>query len=798
MSPKLFQTLVEQSTEAILLLDASGAVQYANPATARVFGHTPEEARGLPAIDWLQRGDGGVGRLFATCLRRPGQEVLLSTSYLHNDGDVLYGEGRLINRLDDPEVGGVLFYFRELPVHSQLAEGGGPGQTFLATLNNLLPDHVYVKDCKGRFVMANDAALRARRARGAADVVGRTDFDFFSRERAEQYAADERHVVQSGEPLVDREELVIDAAGNSRWLLTTKLPLRNGQGAVVGLVGISRDITERRLVEEERALLLLREQQAKEAAEAASRAKSEFLANVSHEIRTPMNGIIGMTDLALRTELTPEQREYLALVKSSAESLLTIINDILDFSKIEAGKLDIGAYDFSLRDAVADTLKTLAVRAHAKDLGLTWHVDDDVPDWLFGDAVRLRQVLVNLIGNAIKFTRQGAVVVTVGGLEEGTTGDTGEDQQQKGSRLSSFPVSPVPPVVQLHFRVRDTGIGIPLDRQEKIFQAFEQADSSTTREFGGTGLGLAISVRLVGMMGGRLWVESEAGAGSTFHFTLPLPESKSLRPSRSQGPRPPEDDGGAVRPLRILVAEDNPVNQAILRRILTRQGHAFVMVGNGREAVEAYKAQPFDLVLMDVQMPEMDGFEATALLREHEQPSGAHVPVIALTAHAMKGDRELCFARGMDGYVTKPINVSELQRAIEGLVARAPEALPDDGGAGDAVLDREAALALVGGDEALLGELADIFLKECPRLVAEVRDAVRQGDAGKLRRTAHSLKGLVRGFGSHRAAEAALALEGMGRDGDLGGAEVGLATLELELGLLTTALGSLLGESRGG
>ena len=405
-------------------------------------------------------------------------------------------------------------------------------------------------------------------------------------------------------------------------------------------------VAEKALVEKQKRDIEVLLDQARQ----ANHLKSEFLANVSHEIRTPMNGVLGMQALVLATDLTGEQREYLETAQMSAESLLGLLNDILDLSKIEAGRMELDAVDFVVRDVVCCAVKTLAARAQQKGLPLDSEVQPEVPQAVAGDPVRLRQILLNLIGNAIKFTDRGRISVHAE-VESAAAAE-----------------------VTVHFSVVDTGIGIPADKQQVVFEAFRQADGSTTRKYGGTGLGLGISSRLVELMGGRIWVESEPGRGSAFHFTARFGASRATAAAQ------PCADGrftlemlagerSASRPLRVLLAEDNPVNERVAVHMLEKLGHQVVVARDGQQAVDAWSHQPFDLILMDVQMPQLDGLEATRLIRELERRGSAHTPILAMTAHAMKGDRERCLAAGMDGYVPKPLHARELLEAVEAVVS---------------------------------------------------------------------------------------------------------------------------------
>lgn len=477
---------------------------------------------------------------------------------------------------------------------------------------------------QGILLEYNDAGARILGYDSGADLVGRPARDIFfdsaDKDLSDQKMAD--HGTASNQEIRVRRK-----DGSSAWIMANTTMVNGASGAEIE--GTFVDITLLKQAEEQMRM-------GKEAAEAANRAKGEFLANMSHEIRTPMNGVIGMIDLALDTDLTPEQRDYLATVKSSARSLLEIINDILDFSKIEARKLELERVPFSVKDVVRATVKEFSVQARNNQLSLQCDFSADLPDVAIGDPGRLRQILMNLVGNALKFTNQGEITVRVIRLHDDT----------------------------LQFSVSDTGIGISPDKQKSIFEAFVQADTSSTRHYGGTGLGLAIVSQLVALMQGRIWLESKPGEGSTFYFTARFGLATAAPTKEEIRSREERTTAAPTGKLHILIADDNLVNLRLARSLLAKQGHSAVAVGSGREALAALEQQNFDLVLMDVQMPDMDGFETTKAIRARERNSQKHLPIVAMTAHAMIGDRERCLAAGMDSYVTKPVDASKLFIAI--------------------------------------------------------------------------------------------------------------------------------------
>ena len=617
----------------VSITDRDGAISYANDLFCAVSGYSRDELLGKThrMVNSGHHPESFFAELWQTI--SAGQVWRGEVRNRHKSGSLYWVSATIVPLLDGDGRVAQYIAIRTDITERKAVEGQLEEQLrFIEVLLEATPTALYLKDRSGRFLRFN-RAFESLLGIDRRDWIGKTAFDVSSAEAATQEHEQDQQLFETGEAQTFEAGFVQRRTGEAGEGLYRKAPITNAAGTVIGLVGNIVDITDRSRLE---AAL----RRATRHAEAASRAKSEFLANMSHEIRTPMNGVMGMTELALETELDATQREYLEVVKSSAQSLMVILNDILDFSKIEAGKLDIESVAFSCADVVADTLKALRPRAAQKGLTLTLETAASLPRRVRSDPGRLRQILTNLCDNAIKFTQQGGVLVKV------------DSEPLPDGRLT------------LHLSVQDSGIGIPPDKQQRIFEAFSQADSSTTRKFGGTGLGLTICSRLATLMGGRIWLESDPSQGSIFHVSLVvLPVDQTEPPSSGHAP------GAVGAPLgrpswRVLLVEDNPVNQMVASIMLRKWGHTVVTADNGQQAVDLFAAQPWDLVLMDVQMPVMGGMEACRLIRSQEAP-GAHTPIIAMTANAMESDKDDCLAAGMDAHLAKPFSGQTLQSLMD-------------------------------------------------------------------------------------------------------------------------------------
>ncbi len=892
----LYHSLVESLPQNIFRKDITERFTFVNQKFCETLRRTQEEILGKTDFDFFppelatkyQRDD---RRLMET-----GQSFETIEAHLTPKHEKIFVQVVKTPLFDaQGKVVGIQGIFWDVTERKRIEEQLAFERDLLRALLDNVPDRVFFKDTDCRFLKCSMALARRLGIEDPELVVGKTDFDFHPEELAREYFQDEQRIILTGQPMINKIEKQASAGGHEIWASVTKVPLRNRAGHVTGIIGISRDITALKHAEQELAL-------ARDAALETARLKSEFLATMSHEIRTPMNAIIGMTGLLLETELSSEQRDFSETVRSSADALLNIINDILDFSKIEAGKLILEKIDFNLREVVESTVELLAQRAQDKGIELASIVMEDVPIDLRGDPGRMRQVLINLVGNAVKFTEAGEVVVRVE-----KTGDT--DTQ-----------------VDLKFTVTDTGIGIGEEVRGKIFQAFTQADGSTTRKYGGTGLGLAISKQLSELMGGALGVDSRLGEGSSFWFTLSLekqpwpsagirpgaanliglrvlivddnatnrqilqlqtkawkmtncsvasgPEAlELLRREHSQGTplsvaildyQMPEMDGmtlarriktdptfgsprlimltslghrleqrvldeaglsaylikpvkqsrlfdtlvnvvtgnvpagmaanliapanlkdGEAIPapkkhLRILVAEDNMVNQKVTLLQLRKLGYHADTTVNGMEVIEALTHIPYDVVLMDCHMPEMDGYQTAREIRQREQhhrlieAEGHRIYIIAMTANALDGDREECLASGMDDYITKPVQIEELGAAL----CRVPTQAAPEGKATVTVATVESLdLSVIAslrelrepGQPDPVAELIDLFLRDAPDKVQQVTTGVEAGDASRLHAGAHSLKGSASNLGARVLAAICAQLDQKARAGKLEG-----------------------------
>jgi two-component system sensor histidine kinase/response regulator len=776
------------------------------------------------------------------------------------------------------------------------------------------PDGYYEVDINGNYSYFNDAMCDLL-GYSRVEMTGMNHRAYLDDENSEKLVNAINQVYRTRESVKALDFTFKRRDGSLRYAESSITLITDDRGEPTGFGGFLRDVTERRQAQ---ALA-----QAKMAAETANREKSRFLANMSHEIRTPLNSIIGLIELMLETDLRPDQREDLDVVISSAYALLSLINNLLDFSKIEADKFELESAPFDLRDFMKDTLRMMGMRTQTKGLELVYRVAADVPDRLVGDPGRLRQILLNLIENAVKFTEEGEIVVNVATLQYSSN------------------------QADLRFSVEDTGIGIPREKQKDIFSAFKQVDAKTTNQYGGTGLGLAVSSQLVRLMGGELTVGSEPGQGSRFDFSATFKRLKEapVRPEEAGGDdlqgirvlvvddnattrrltkemldswrmetqfasnaeearqilsgdghvdlalidsdmpgsdgfslarwirdqqikdlrvvmmltfphlkrkaefgelgvkgsiikplNPPElqnlllvvfgkkkidtkknrlqkgpdaKSKAAGRSLKILVAEDTPFNQTFILRLLEKNGFHPLLVENGRQALEAFNPDTFDVILMDVQMPEMDGFEATRQIRKREAGSGSegHMPIIAMTAYATEGDRERCLEAGMDDYVSKPISASKLFKAIEALVPIGPPA-PEEKASGSAgppadgkksvALNADGLIRSFGNDQDLFQELVEIFLNDSPQMLNTLRESLKSADAKTFKRTAHSLKGMLRNFQAESAAETAFELEQIGDQGKLDEADQIVDSLAAQLDDVSRKLKEVVKKISGG
>jgi PAS domain S-box-containing protein len=886
---------VRSIQESVSITDTDHHVVFVNDAFVKTYGFERDEVLGKRMIDLVRVKSESTDP--ENALLGPGPEQLW--------------EGELLNRRKDGTVFPINLCVSPIYDDSgQMIALAGIVQditerkkiekevSMLAHAIRSVHEAVTVTDLKGNIIFVNDAAVKGF-GYTRDEALGQHVSIFNSIQSSATFV---NEVITSAEVGHWEGEMLSRRKDGTEFpIFLSASDIKDETGQPIAIVGVSQDITERR-----RAIQEL--QKAKEIAEAASSAKSEFLANMSHEIRTPMNGIIGMTELALDTELSAEQSEYLTLVKLSADSLLGVINDILDFSKIEAGKLDLDLEEFNLLDCVDEVMKALSIRADQKSLELAYYLRPGVPEFIVGDRGRLQQILVNLVGNAIKFTERGEVIVRV----EAETHANDE--------------------VLLHFNIRDTGIGVPPEKQKIIFESFTQADGSTTRKYGGTGLGLAISSQLVDMMGGQIWIECPVVftngivPGSIFHFTsrfliardlvrserephladltglqvlvvddnatnrrilevqltnwqmkptgidrpgaaldvikqaaaagtpfklalldFHMPEidglalaeqikadpecsdlriiimsssvqqnqarhrdwsidAKLLKPVKAaellsvirdvmggDGPSKPRKRQVGLKstnPARVLLAEDNPVNQELIKRLLEKWGHSATVAHNGNEALALFDDEKFDCVLMDLQMPEINGFEATAVIRERELGTGKHIPIIALTAHALKGDRERCIEAGMDDYISKPIEAAKLFDIIEAAVNQSHIA-DETVRPAIKVFETDALINHYDGDVGLVVTLAAIFADSSTVQLSEIADAISRGDSTALAHSAHALRGSVANFHAQAAVDAAATLERMARSGELAMASSAFAVLKMEIHRLKEALETL-------
>jgi PAS domain S-box-containing protein len=814
----------------------NGRVAWANEAELQMLGYTRDNYVGRHIAEFhvdsssmseiLRRLRAGEDfRDFEAKLRcRDGsvKQVLIDTKSCRRDGEIV----------------GTRFFTRDITARRNSEAEQLELYARHESLINCSPSGIFETDSNGGCVFVNDkwctlTGLTRQQALGTGWKTAIHPDD-----REEQF----RHLESS---IAKGEEFEIDCRlltpkGAIVWVHGSVVPLRAKNKEITGFLGSISDISALKQAES-----VIKE--ARNHAETANRTKSEFLANISHEMRTPLNGIIGMTELALDAAVDREQIECLETVRESAESLLTLINELLDFAKIEAGKVVLERVEFNLSDWMRDSLKPLVFRGRQKGLDFRCLIDSSIPQLLLGDPEWLRHILINLVSNAVKFTDKGFVRVAARldvAANSGADEWDFESKETSGSRKENLTLASNPTEdsdglqrVILHFTVQDSGIGIPAEQHDMIFAPFEQADNSITRRYGGTGLGLAIARQLSGLMRGKVWLESTVGEGTTFHFTVQLhvPRLK-LKPRtnhKNDMPRPSIAHPEFYRPLQVLVVEDNYVNQRLIVKLLNNRGHKTAVANDGVEALRVLESNSeFDVILMDMQMPRLSGLETTAVIRKSEVSTGQHIPIIALTANVLKGDREKCLAAGMDDYLTKPINREELfATLIKAVVNNIKPIAPQDAsdsevidldeplavkqrevscGANDdpvraqetdilalpessrsvkrenassfsSVIDQSALWQRLEGDSELLRELLEGYRDFCPQVLAELRHAVETRNTVLVQQSAHQIKGVIANFAASEAYSSARDLERSGMNADLTGAPDMLARLEAAL-----------------
>ena len=899
-----FRLVVESAPSGMLMIDRHGAIVLVNAHMEKLFDYRREELLGRPMeilVPARFRGQhpGHRQKFFAEPMARSmssGRDLF----GLRKDGTEFPVEIGL-NPIETPVGTCVLASVVDITERKTAEERVRQSEErFRSMIENIRDYAIFMLDADGHVITWNGGAERIR-GYSSEEILGMHFSCFYPPEEIEQGKPQQILKTALAEGLCEDEGWRLRKDGSKFWANIVTTPVRKPEGEILGFSQVTRDLSRRRKAEEELRL-------AKDQADAANQAKSDFLANISHEIRTPMTGVIGMAGLLMDTELSSKQKEYCEIIRRSGDALLTVINEVLDFSKVESGKLELEIIDFDLRTAVEEVTDLFAKQADDKGVELINLVDYDVPVGVQGDPGRIRQILSNLVSNSLKFTAKGEVVVRVSVAEE--TSD----------------------YANLRFSVTDTGIGIPKEKIGKLFNSFTQVDASTTRKYGGTGLGLAICKKFIELMGGEIGVESEPNQGSTFWFALQLGKQRqhareAVKPRSTvrglrvlivegnptvksvlehylsasgvatehvkNGPAAlrllhgsatdektfdlaiidsmlPGMDGlklarairqtaklrllklllltsvaqrgdgkmaqtagvdaylakpvrlsqlldciavvtgnaraakstrplvtrhtlaelKAARRLRILVADDNHINQKVTASLLKKMGHRADVVGNGKEALDAFKLVPYDAVLMDMQMPEMDGFEASLQIRLLEQQNGGHTPIIAITAHAMKEDRDKCLAAGMDDYISKPIDPKELKMVLErrtNLSEVAPVIAAATKTSAD-VLNFAEALAQVEGDRELLCEIIKLFMAQYPKLLEETRNTLSVADWISLSNAAHTLASSAGQVGAQRAHAAAKKLEQLSRDGIISEVPAALNKLEQEIVLLNSAL----------